>query len=120
MRRSRGLVRPARARGLAPRVGPRIKGGPLGRRRFLIPMKEEDRGHWHLSAGLSRGPGIAHPEAVTVAVAAVQGAIGAAAYDSLSAMSTADGTVTPTAPSSFVASNRAARRIAAVQGFQFH
>ena len=90
----------------------------MGRRRFLIPMKEEDRGH--LSAGLSRGPGIAHPEAVTVAVAAVQGAIGAAAYDSLSAMSTADGTVTPTAPSSFVASNRAARRIAAVQGFQFH
>jgi hypothetical protein len=55
-----------------------------------------------------------------VAVAAVKGAIGAAAYDSLSAMSTADGTVTPTAPSSFVASNRAARRIAAVQGFQFH
>ncbi len=68
------------------------------------------------------GARIAHPEAVTVAVAAVrvQGAIGAAAYDSLSAMSTADGTVTPTAPSSFVASNRAARRIAAVQGFQFH
>lgn len=40
VRRSRNLVRPARARGLAPRVGPRIKGGPLGRRRFLIPLNE--------------------------------------------------------------------------------
>ena len=30
------VLRPARARGLALRVGPRIKAGPLGRRPFLI------------------------------------------------------------------------------------